>query len=159
MPKTKKTVDNLDCMVLFGAFILMAMGATMIQMSYRPPSIDTQMLRVYCLATSSGLMDSERAGDLLIQMRKDASEMPDVVLSERKGVEKAIQEMNRVPAMYECGWDVVYYYGLFYLGLCLVFIGCIGPLDYFRLSKKWGGTVLTYDQPPIRNKRSMKKTK
>ncbi|MGE0527673.1 MAG: hypothetical protein AB7P49_11460 [Bdellovibrionales bacterium] len=156
MKKSKKTVENRDCLILFGAFILFAVGGTMIQASYRPPSIETEMLRVYCLAVSSGLMDTERAGDLLIQMRRDALEVPDVLITERKGVEKAIQELNRVPAPYECGWDFVYYYGLFGFGWLFVFLGFLGPLDYFRTSKKWGGTVLSDDPPSTKKRRQLK---
>lgn len=137
MPPKRKSIGGPDCMIFLGAFVLFALGGTFFQASYRQPPLETQMVRVYCMAVSSGLMDTERAGDLLVQMRKDVEKPPETVVSTSRAVETAIQNLNRVPAVYECVYDVVYYWGMFSLGLTLMFVGCIGPIDYFRTSKKW----------------------
>lgn len=139
MTTKRRILDNRDVAAILGAVVLLLIGGMLINFSYRRPSAQTEMLRIYCLAVSSGLMTEDKAGDLLVQMRKDAEGLHDVVVSTSTATEHAIRELNRVPSMSECWTDVTYHWGAFLGGWLLVCIGLIGPVDHFRRSSRWNG--------------------
>lgn len=140
MATKRKSLDNRDVAAILGAIILLLVGGTLINLSYVRPSPQTEMLRIYCLAVSSGLMTEEKAGGLLVQMRKDVEGVHDVVVSTSTATEHAIRELNRVPSTTECWTDLTYHWGAFFGGWLLVFVGLVGPIDHFRRSSRWNGT-------------------
>jgi hypothetical protein len=140
MAAKRRILDNRDVAAILGAVILLLIGGMLINLSYHRPSAQTEMLRIYCLAVSSGLMTEEKAGGLLVQMRKDAEGLHNVIISTSTATENAIRELNRVPSMAECWTDVTYHWGAFLSGWLLVGIGLIGPVDHFRRSSRWNGT-------------------
>lgn len=139
MGTKRRTLNNLDVAAIVGAVVLFLIGGTLINVSYIRPSAETEMLRIYCVAVSSGLMTEEKAGALLVQMRKDVGEVPDVVLSASTATENAIRELNRVPSMTECWTDLTYHWGAFFIGWLVVCISILGPVDHFRRSNRAAG--------------------